>query len=641
MSGKVEINNNSNEITRIAEEKCEFENFLEEDKLYMENLANFNKCEETIEQLGKQIENLNALCEELKIKYDEKYENLKNLESVRDEIKVKLTSLGEVNIGKMLQNSIEELEKMKDELTSKFTNDREIIEKRIAEASKKIEKNKAILVQKYGDVLGKYEDVVYSEEAKDLAIDNKEKQSREVGYAKDEFNKANLERTKMFERKNNAMANLENIGKEEPCLRNFIKENYEERRAKNKKLREEENEKIKLLEKEIKIMNESQNSLMRVIERPEDRNVEIDDFDYKKVSIEEKVKEYRLLQDKNREEQNKINNFYNDIKNENLGTNTTIDSFLENINPYGQGKEFADYYFVYERLTESIKVMDALLSEIETSLKHIEDDIENIKYKALGQGKDIYIEMKKISDNANVKMPGKLRKTSLLEIELPKELDAFAKNRIDEYIDECIANLREECKKIESSEEKRKLIDKKVRGWLSDRQLLNKVINSETIEVKLYKIDISEKNSGLRKWKDVIVENSGGEKFISCLILVIALIQYSRTKIFERAGSEKTLETTKIFIIDNPFGKMSSTHLLKGLTDILAKFNVQAICLSDLSQSSITNQFNVIYQMSLKTGKYTEKFYLTTDDVRVNGDVSKNYLLEQVWVRKEEQMSMF
>ena len=170
---------------------------------------------------------------------------------------------------------------------------------------------------------------------------------------------------------------------------------------------------------------------------------------------------------------------------------------------------------------------------------------------------------------------------------------------------------------------------------------MNKVINSETIEVKLYKIDISEKNSGLRKWKDVIVENSGGEKFISCLILVIALIQYSRTKIFEKTGSEKTLETTKIFIIDNPFGKMSSTHLLKGLTDILAKFNVQAICLSDLSQSSITNQFNVIYQMSLKTGKYTEKFYLTTDDVRVNGDVSKNYLLEQVWVRKEEQMSMF
>ena len=607
----------------------------------MENLANFNKCEKTIEQLGNQIDNLNALCEELKIKYDEKCEDLKILKSARDEIKIKLTSLGEVKEGELLQNSIEELEKMKDELTSKFTNDMEMIEKRIVEASKNIEKNKAILDKKYGDILGKYEDAVYSEEAKDLAIDNKEKQSREVGYAKDEFYKANTEKEKMLERKNNAMANLENIGKEEPCLRNFIKENYEERRAKNKKLREEENEKIKLLEKEIKIMSESKNSLMRVIERTEDRNVEIDDFEYRKVSIEEKVKEYRLLQDKNREEQNKLNNFYNDIKNENLGTNTTIDSFLENINPYGQGKEFADYYFVYERLTESIKVMDALLSEIETSLKHIEDDIENIKYKAFGQGKDIYIEMKKISDNANVKMPGKLRKTPLLEIELPQELDSFAKNRIDEYIDECIANLRDECKKIESSEDKRKLIDKKVRDWLSDRQLLNKVINSETIEVKLYKIDISENNSGLRKWKDVIVENSGGEKFISCLILVIALIQYSRTKIFERAGSEKTLETTKIFIIDNPFGKMSSTHLLKGLTDILAKFNVQAICLSDLSQSSITNQFNVIYQMSLKTGKYTDKFYLTTDDVRVNGDVSKSYLLEKVWVRREEQMSMF
>ena len=57
--------------------------------------------------------------------------------------------------------------------------------------------------------------------------------------------------------------------------------------------------------------------------------------------------------------------------------------------------------------------------------------------------------MKKISESANVKMPGKLRKTPLLEIEIPKELDTFAETRINDYIEECIKNLREECKVAE------------------------------------------------------------------------------------------------------------------------------------------------------------------------------------------------
>ena len=118
-------------------------------------------------------------------------------------------------------------------------------------------------------------------------------------------------------------------------------------------------------------------------------------------------------------------------------------------------------------------------------------------------------------------------------------------------------------------------------------------------------------------------------------------VVYERRKVLEKFGEDEKIETSKFLVIDNPFGKMSSKHLLDGLMLILEKFNVQTICLSDISQSSITNQFKVIYQMSLKTGKYTDKIYLTTDNVIKNSELTENYLLENIFVKSDAQIKLW
>jgi len=308
------------------------------------------------------------------------------------------------------------------------------------------------------------------------------------------------------------------------------------------------------------------------------------------------------------------------------------------MNPYQNGNEFANYYFTYERVTECSKSMEQMIQLLKTTIANIENDKKNIKHHAYVQGKNIYLEMKEISDSTDIRMPGKLRKVPLLEIELPKELDQFAEERVSEYIEQCINNLREECSEQENI---RQIVEKRIKEWLTDRQLLNYVINTENIGVKLYKIDISDKNSGLRNWEEVVVDNSGGEKLVSCLVLVLALMQYTRKKVLAKYGNVDKLEISKFLIIDNPFGKTSSTHLLNGLMLILDRFNVQAICLSDISQSSITNQFKVIYQLSLKSGKYTDKIYLTADNVIKSPELAENYLLEQAYIRSEAQQKMW
>ena len=199
--------------------------------------------------------------------------------------------------------------------------------------------------------------------------------------------------------------------------------------------------------------------------------------------------------------------------------------------------------------------------------------------------------------------------------------------------------MREECK---HSDNVRKTIENKVAVCLSDRRLLNLTLDLETIKVKLYKFDIENKNSGLRQWEDVIVGNSGGQKFIACFALISALIEYTRRKELESLGEDEKVEASKVFVLDNPFGKTSSKHLLEPMIEISKKFNIQMICLSDLSQSSITDKFTLIYQLALRSSKYTNNSFLNVEDFRANADVTMNTSLEQVYLRNNvEQISIF
>jgi hypothetical protein len=57
----------------------------------------------------------------------------------------------------------------------------------------------------------------------------------------------------------------------------------------------------------------------------------------------------------------------------------------------------------------------------------------------------------------------------------------------------------------------------------------------------------------------------------------------------------------KVMIMDNPFGKLSSPHLLDPLMEVARKNNTQLICLTALSGSQIYEHFDNIYVLHLIT----------------------------------------
>ena len=636
-ANKIRIQEAEKIITDNSNKKIEFEQFLKDDKSYMRFLTVKEELEKTIvdtnnksDKFEKILDDIRNEFDELNKRYNSKIITFENLQSENEKIPNRQE-------GQLIRKSLEELKKIYEEMNSEFLRNGKDIEEKIEKANKIMtEKNKK-LESSFSELKGKYENIKFTLEDEDIARKRLEDITEERKIENQKYNE--ISKQKVVEETNfkNVKSELEKLGKQEPIHNYLIKRNYESRRINLKEEIEKIAGEITKIDEETKELERKRMTISALLEEePVNEEIDITEFDYKNIDIKELKTKLNQIKEQNNDKKRKVDDLYREIQNKNQTENRFIQNFLNNMNPYQ--KEFADYYYVYEKVTDCLSTLDKVLQLLKNSIDNIENDKNNIKHHAYIQGKNIYLEMKKISDSSDIKMPGKVRKTALLEIELPKELDQFAEERINEYIEECIKILREECKGQENT---RQIIEKRIKEWLSDRQLLNKVINSETIGIKLYKIDISDKNSGLRRWEDVIVDNSGGEKLISCLIMVLALMQYTRRKVLEKFGEDEKTETSKFLVIDNPFVKMSSKHLLDGLMLILEKFNVQTICLSDISQSSITNQFKVIYQMSLKTGKYTDKTYLTTDNVIKNSELTENYLLENIFVKSDAQIKLW
>ena len=126
---------------------------------------------------------------------------------------------------------------------------------------------------------------------------------------------------------------------------------------------------------------------------------------------------------------------------------------------------------------------------------------------------------------------------------------------------------------------------------------LSDVIYGLSVEYQKFQRKLESLNNKIAtskvKWKDV-VKNSGGEGFVSAFVILVSLLSYMRRD-NETIGDKK--EEGKVLIMDNPFGKMSSEHLIKPVMMIADKYNTQLICYTAQKGDNIYNRFPNIYHM--------------------------------------------
>ena len=252
-------------------------------------------------------------------------------------------------------------------------------------------------------------------------------------------------------------------------------------------------------------------------------------------------------------------------------------------------------FTVSESLETMINSIEKINSQIETDLREIENDFNDIVNQCMNQGKRIYQDLRAIAASSKAHIFAGKPQTQMVKLDFPEEKEISEEaSRI--AIRTEVENGANEIKALMKSDAEEKEIQKRAKKIVSSQRLLLRYIKKESIQVKVFKIDMIAENSGYKRWEDTLVQSSGAEKFVVFFSVVLTLMNYTRSS----AGIVNK-NARSVLILDNPFGKITSAHLLRPMFDIAKHFNVQLICLSDINKSDVINCFECVIKLVIKS----------------------------------------
>jgi uncharacterized membrane protein len=306
--------------------------------------------------------------------------------------------------------------------------------------------------------------------------------------------------------------------------------------------------------------------------------------------------------------------------------NSVFRNTVEEICAYIESDKNREKYFtLYERLPEDINRYKQTVAKLTIDLGEIDNSKNQLVNACTNMAKGIYENLKMLTRKSAVNIGGNLR--NMLKISLPEVEDtALAKYSIERHIEKCV----DEYINLIDRDSAVSVIDDFVKKSMDLRKLLNCYINTENIPLSVYKIDISSHHSRYRGWEETIVGNSGGEKFVVFFALLLSMMNYSRGVI------ETMQKSSGVLIMDNPFGPISSGHLLRPMFDIAKHFNIQLICFSGLDTADITACFTNVCRLKIKQLPFGGKEILGIETEQTE----QNEELEHAFFRTE-QLSLF
>lgn len=640
----LEFNNRECEIIlrEINARKELLEKFLADDEQYQIHYRNLGDAsaesmslKEKREKAGQELENCRAEAERIKsILYEKNTLFDQTRESYR-----KYENAGEANL---LDDPYEQMEQEYEQLLKN--------QKEALSSLEEMLRGKLQQLSTIEDALAEIE--VDQKDYETLHYDRQELQRLksevsvlEAEKIKADRNLGNLRITfgKMETMLDYAAAALHNLGLTEPLEKSRILQDYD-RRLKNLK---SELDQLHEKEKAASRLGDICKSLVgRIQDIITVAYVPIGDFGLEEDMEAQftKLKDsYRNARTTENQSRKACQNLYREIRRNYLGKNQCVTDILESLSTLNLDDEQIRFDIVYFYMEEFMKKRENLLklsAFYDSQLENIARTRNQIIDQCISHAALIYDDVKLIAQSSKIRLTGKSRPVQMLRIDVPDELGSDMRGRMESYIDHSLQTMVELCKAGDGSQEKK--WKDKLTALMSSRELLNQLIGTNKIPVYVYKIDLNDKNNGMKKWEDAMAQNSGGEKFVVFFTMVSTLISYIR-EVTRRDARANNMQESKVMIMDNPFARTSSEHLLKAVIDIAKTFNIQLICLSDLSQSSITNRFSLIYQLSIRKRMYSDRELLKVGNVQINkGGLHENERLEHVGLfQKFQQGSLW
>lgn len=265
---------------------------------------------------------------------------------------------------------------------------------------------------------------------------------------------------------------------------------------------------------------------------------------------------------------------------------------------------------------EVLTYKELLEGRIQTAIKYAEQnmiihdqELEQFIIHIHTHLKKITDELKVIPMKTKVKVEDDWKQIFLFNI--PEWDEQEGKSSIREYIDWILNQLEKDVYKDENGHDDMGKIKRDLEKWLQSKQLLQVVMKNQTMKVTCRKVTNDNKvTKGTYSWEQSNVW-SGGEKWSKNMTLFLGLLNYVAEK---RKHIPQQLKRHRTVIVDNPFGKASSDHVLNPVFFIAEQLGFQIIALTAHAEGKfLRDYFPVIYSCRLRNAAGSEKQIMTKE----------------------------
>ncbi|SFG15848.1 Chromosome segregation ATPase [Desulfotomaculum arcticum] len=255
------------------------------------------------------------------------------------------------------------------------------------------------------------------------------------------------------------------------------------------------------------------------------------------------------------------------------------------------------------------KRIQSIITIIEKDLRNHNIEMEQFIAYLHGHLNRIKEELEQIPKKTKVKVDDKWKEIYLFSV--PGWHEEEGKEELRRQIYWMLGELEDGRFKDESGQEDEAKVRKAIEKWIQSKQLLRAVMKNETIKIKCRKVSNDGKVSGgIYSWEE---SNrwSGGEKWSKNMTLFLGILNYLAEK---RQYVNQNVKRYSSVIVDNPFGKASSDHVLEPVFFVAEQLGFQIIALTAHTDGNfIRKYFPVVYSCRLRQAQGSDKLIMTKE----------------------------
>lgn len=268
----------------------------------------------------------------------------------------------------------------------------------------------------------------------------------------------------------------------------------------------------------------------------------------------------------------------------------------------------------YEEITlfseKMLERIETAIQYAETTMKKNDEELTQFIHRMYTHISNVVDELLLIPRNTRVKTAEGSKE--IFKFTIPDWQEQEAKEAIRTYIERLGQRLEQHDFKDRLGLDDVEKVKAEIRKTLNTQQLLNVMTGHQKLKASCRKVtnDLSVSNrfsswEQSNKW-------SGGEKWSKNMSLFLGILKYIAVKTFG-AAEIKSKKRSRTVIVDNPFGKASSEHVLQPVFFIAEQLGFQMIALTAHAEGKfLSDYFPVIYSCRLRQAMGSSKQIIET-----------------------------